>query len=98
MKANFTQGPWIVSNDGVLRSASGEVIRFVGLGSTITGGRDFDEAQSNSVLTSAAPELLSALQDMLLDFSACGPSDASKYDSCKAAQAAIAKALGENNE
>lgn len=81
-----TPGKWDVGMDGEILSDAGYIV----MSTVLVHGNDSDRD-----LIAAAPELLSALQGMLEINSL---NDAGKLSRFKAANAAIAKALGDQNE
>ena len=88
MEAKHTPGPWFSQyDDNGFYEIGSESVTFR-LAFTYGEG-DTDEA--NARLIGAAPDLLEALQDVLLELESIGPME--KFER---ARAAIAKATGEN--
>lgn len=63
-KQSHTPGPWRLDKWGSLQTEGGQNVLLRGI-TTIISGRDelIAEAEANTRLTSAAPELLDALED-----------------------------------
>lgn len=94
MSTQHTPGPWHVSKASPTRviesGPRGNSIAKMGLN---LGACSQEEAEANARLIAAAPDLLEALQGMLLGFSLTQNPDAYPSDApCNKARAAIAKA------
>ncbi|HDY5291763.1 TPA: hypothetical protein RQ679_003194 [Pseudomonas aeruginosa] len=93
-----TSGPWRQDKWGSLTTEGGQDVLLRGI-TTISAGSDerIAEAEANTRLISAAPELLEALQGMLEVYGGqynddCLPKSSSELDLIQQARDAIAKA------
>lgn len=106
--SKHTPGPWVwIEPLRVLNSAHGKVIDHAYFEGMWFARHDDAEDEANARLIAAAPDLLSALQDLLAVYSApdramccdgrdCGCMGATLYQEAEHyARAAIAKATGE---
>jgi hypothetical protein len=90
--ADHTPGPWTVKNDPV---APERVV--VDMGDGIVAVHPFKDWKSNADrarLIAAAPDLLAALESLVVEPLRAGQTNWDWYDRHKAAYAAIAKARG----
>lgn len=85
---------------GSIVDRNGEGVKFRGVSTLCTGTDEaIAEAEANTTIATAAPDLLEALEDACSDLwlqieSKHGPKAASEYPSIVKAKAAIAKAKG----
>lgn len=93
-----TQGPWEAEEHGVIRGRNGMIRPFI---CQVQDDHNDEETQANAHLIAAAPELLSALSNILEDhkrmFPEAHPNSTIAWEECeevRAAFAAIAKAEG----
>ncbi|HCA6585646.1 TPA: hypothetical protein MXV30_004524 [Pseudomonas aeruginosa] len=103
--SKHTPGPWRLDKWGSLQTEGGQNVLLRGI-TTISSGSDevIAEAEANTRLTSAAPELLEALENLMAAYSQpedriccngvdCGCMGATTYQQAEHyARAAIAKA------
>ncbi|HGO9514213.1 hypothetical protein [Pseudomonas aeruginosa] len=94
--SKHTPGPWGQDKWGSLQTEGGQDVLLRGI-TTISAGSDerIAEAEANTRLISAAPELLEALQDLDALRGPFPPSDEAVEDAWRKASAAIAKATGQ---
>lgn len=92
--SGHTKGPWHQDKYGSIRAADGETIAFRGV-STLCAGSDerIAEAEANTALACAAPDLLEALENLIAKAEFFGMGDS--CDEYAAAQYAVAKARGD---
>lgn len=90
-----TPAPWVIhktfSSISGVTTEKGETIRVKGFALSMNNSGNDIEAESNTYLLAAAPELLEALEDL------CGAAKSSGYphEALKRAEAAILKARGQ---
>lgn len=89
MKNQHTPGPWAVSPYNNIVSKNGTVAKTEQM-----PGNDDEERKANAHLIAAAPDLLSALQEMMSVFQDHEQYDEESAEVVSIARAAIAKAGG----
>ena len=92
---NHTPGPWHCENGRGIKTADGEHVSGLGL-CTLLGGQpeDREEAEANTRLMAAAPELLAALEDMVKSFGYTDWSSVHDAARCEHAREVLAKVKG----
>lgn len=94
--SKHTPGPWGQDKWGSLQTEGGQDVLLRGITTISAGSHErIAEAEANTRLISAAPELLEALQDLDALRGPFPPSDEAVEDAWRKASAAIAKATGQ---
>lgn len=93
-----TKGPWEIKPDSfVIRMVKGDQNEYGAIPYVALGGADRDVLQANAYLVAAAPDLLEALEELVLASQATVSWSCNDFENAITnAESAIAKAKGEN--